>query len=537
MTSGAAQSNHARLTAAAAARLGVRAVLVLAGVPAPDATGNLSLDSLFGARVVWVGEVDDAGLDAAVVLVADRLRAGGARPAVFPLGGSNEVGARGYLDCAAELADQVRDLAHVVTAVGTGGTMAGLAAGLGVQRVLGIDVGATADPAARVTRLLAALGVSEGPGGARRRGRRRGRPAGAADRVPAHRWTPGTVRPPGGRRAGRRPRDGPRRSPRRRPRRRSRYTRSGASAVGTVAAVTRLLADLPSYVYGTTRLGSDDVPRERQEAIARAAIDSGLWLHTSRQYGHALELLGAAFADRPGAVPPVIVKLGGGSADDVRATIAENTGPLGIETIALGQLSPVDGLGAQLAAGGSVIGDLQRIRDIGLVGRFVLEIFPWTSAEPLAALRAGHLDGLIDGFITYLNPLQRFASNELWDELMDRGASVIAMRTVSGAPVHTLRDVPGAAWRPYLADRAAQVAPVFERSGVASWAEFCIRFAFSTPQVVTTVGSASRQANLDELIRFSRDVERLPGVVVGELEALQRQWSAEVDVHAEPWTI
>lgn len=307
--------------------------------------------------------------------------------------------------------------------------------------------------------------------------------------------------------------------------------------VGSVAGVTRLLADLPPYVYGTTRLGADDVPREQREAIARAAIDSDLWLHTSRQYGDALEVLGAAFADRPDKVPPVIVKLGGGTADDVRATITANTGPLGTESIALGQLSPVDGLGAQLAAGGPVIDDLKRILEDGLVGRFVLEVFPWTSAEPLAALRAGHLDGLVDGFITYLNPLQRFASNELWDELLDRDATVIAMRTVSGAPVHVLRDVPGAAWRPYLADRAAQVAPVFERSGIESWAEFCIRFAFSTPQVVTTVGSASRQANLDELIRSSRDVEPLPGDLVAEIEALQRRWSDEVDVHAEPWTM
>jgi len=301
--------------------------------------------------------------------------------------------------------------------------------------------------------------------------------------------------------------------------------------------VTRPLADLPRYVYGTTRLGGDDVARDRQEAIARAAIDAGLWLHTSRQYGHALELLGGAFAERPDAVPPVIVKLGGGTADDVRATIAENTAPLGIDTIAVGQLSPVEGLGEALATGGPVIGDLQRIIDDGLVGRFVLEIFPWTSASPLAALRAGHLDGLVDGFIVYLNPLQRFASNELWEELLDRDASVIAMRTVSGAPVHVLRDVPGAAWKPYLRERAAQVAPVFERSGVGSWAEFCIRFAFSTPQVVTTVGSASRQVNLDELIRCSGDVRPLPGDVLDEIHALQRRWSDEVDLHAEPWSM
>ena len=305
--------------------------------------------------------------------------------------------------------------------------------------------------------------------------------------------------------------------------------------------MTRALADLPPYVYGTTRLGGDDVAREQQSAMARTAIDAGLWLHTSRQYGHALEVLGEAIAEtareRPDAVPPVVVKLGGGTADDVRATIAENTGPLGLDAVTIGQLSPVSGLEDQLVAGGPVLGELQRIKDEGLVGRFVLEVFPWTSAAPLAALRAGHLDGLVDGWILYLNPLQRFAANELWDELLERDASIIAMRTVCGAPVHALRDVPGAAWQPYLQERAVEVAPVFERSGVASWTEFCVRFALGVPQVVATVGSTSRPENLDELVRCARDVQPLPADVVEELFALHRRWSDDVDVHAEPWTM
>jgi predicted aldo/keto reductase-like oxidoreductase len=111
------------------------------------------------------------------------------------------------------------------------------------------------------------------------------------------------------------------------------------------------------------------------------------------------------------------------------------------------------------------------------------------------------------------------------------------MRTVAGAPVHALRDVPGAAWKPYLQERAVKVAPIFERSGVASWAEFCLRFAHSTPQVVSTVGSASREENLRELLSFSRDIEPLPQDVVDELFALQRRWSDETDVHAERWSM
>lgn len=296
------------------------------------------------------------------------------------------------------------------------------------------------------------------------------------------------------------------------------------------------LADLPRYIYGTTRLGHSDVPRDRRLAMAHTAVDAGLWMHTSRQYDDALEVLGEALAARP-EVPRLIVKLGGGSAADVRETIAANIGPLGIDHVAVGQLSPVGELADDLAAGGPILADLRRIRDEGLVGRYVLEIFPWTSAEPLAALRAGHLDGLVDGVIVYLNPLQRFASNPLWDEIVERQVSVISMRTVAGGSVHALRDVPGAAWRPYLQERAVQVAPVFERSGVRSWTEFCVRFAHSVPHVVSTVGSTSRPEHLQELLAASVDPQPLPPDVVDELYGLQRRWSDEVDVHAEPWTM
>ena len=297
------------------------------------------------------------------------------------------------------------------------------------------------------------------------------------------------------------------------------------------------LSDLPPFIYGTTRLGHPDVSREQQLAMARTALAAGLWMHTSRQYDHALEVLGEAFAENPDAIPPLIVKLGGGSADDVRATIAENLAPLRIGSIAIGQLNPVGQLGHDLIEDGARLDGLRRVRDEGLVGRFVLEIFPWTSSAPLEALRAGHLDDLVEGVITYLNPLQRFASNALWDELRARGTSIISMRTVCGAPLQMLRDVPGAAWKPYLQQRAVEVTPVFERSGIPSWTEFCFRFVRSFDQVVSTVGSTSRPEHLDELLQHSQGVGGLEPDVLEELEALQRRWSDEVDMHAEPWTM
>jgi D-cysteine desulfhydrase len=139
ITSGAAESNHARLTAAAGARLGLRVVLVLAGDP-PDPgqlTGNLALNTLFGASIVWSAEVDD---------VTAELENAGRSVAVIPFGGSSPLTTNAYLDAAREILSQGVDPDHVVVAVGSGATMAGLARGFETHRVLGVHCGAVADP-------------------------------------------------------------------------------------------------------------------------------------------------------------------------------------------------------------------------------------------------------------------------------------------------------------------------------------------------------------------------------------------------------
>ncbi|NIZ92600.1 pyridoxal-phosphate dependent enzyme [Kineosporiaceae bacterium B12] len=162
VTSGAPQSNHARLTAAAAARLGLDAVLVLEGGPPRETRGNLLLDGLLGARIVWAGEAGPQELAARVEEEAAALRAAGTATAVVPFGGSSVLGARGYAEAGAELLQQVPDLATVVVAVGSGGTMAGLVHALGASRVLGVDTGAVPDPVDRVTEFAAGLAREDG---------------------------------------------------------------------------------------------------------------------------------------------------------------------------------------------------------------------------------------------------------------------------------------------------------------------------------------------------------------------------------------
>ncbi|WP_422741974.1 pyridoxal-phosphate dependent enzyme [Mycobacterium sp. WMMD1722] len=160
ITTGAAQSNHARLTAAAATRLGLRTVLVFPGEPSSASQGNLLLDEILGATIVWVGSdsQDDHALQAAAEEVAAQVRDDGRRPVVIPFGGSNAVGAHGYRLAGQEILSQRPELDHVVCALGSGGTMAGLVAALGPHRVLGVHTGAVPDTRARVSDLLAQMG-------------------------------------------------------------------------------------------------------------------------------------------------------------------------------------------------------------------------------------------------------------------------------------------------------------------------------------------------------------------------------------------
>jgi len=150
ITVGAPQSNHARQTAAAAAKSGLKSALVLRGAPPTDRTGNILLDDLVGAEVFWAGT---RSLDEVAGEVAAELQARGQLPYLILLCGSNPIGATGYLAAMAEFAYQSNALDvkfdAIVFATSSGGTHSGLVLGakLGgyTGRVLGISVDHLAD--------------------------------------------------------------------------------------------------------------------------------------------------------------------------------------------------------------------------------------------------------------------------------------------------------------------------------------------------------------------------------------------------------
>jgi hypothetical protein len=295
------------------------------------------------------------------------------------------------------------------------------------------------------------------------------------------------------------------------------------------------LRDLSPYIYGTTRLGDSAIAFGERVRVARAAMEQAVWFHTSHQYGDALSVLRVAFDQDSARIPRLIFKIGWNSVTEVRANVEKLTRDVGIEHMDIGQLCLDGELARDFAAGGPSVEALHELREEGRVGRYLLQVFPWTSQVALDALRAGHARGLIDGYIFYFNPLQRFATNPLWDLLLETHSPIVAMRTVSGGNVLDLRDVPGAAWKDYLRVRAGEVAPLFEASGVASWPELCLRFALGFENVVASVGSTSKLDRLAELVRVAKGpLEPLDAELVATLVKLQRRWSDELDVHGTP---
>ena len=146
VTGGGRQSNHVRMTAAAANKVGLRCTVILASKPPAHPTGNVVLDHVLGPDIVWAGPLDYYGTEAAIDATCDALEADGRRPYRMPVGGASTVGALGYVYAADELRAQLPDLDVVVVADGSGGTHAGLVAGFGAHRyVLGVDVGTRPD--------------------------------------------------------------------------------------------------------------------------------------------------------------------------------------------------------------------------------------------------------------------------------------------------------------------------------------------------------------------------------------------------------
>jgi D-cysteine desulfhydrase/L-cysteate sulfo-lyase len=169
ITTGGVQSNHARATAAVAARLGLRSVLVANGAPQERPTANALLDRLLGAEVRYVASREERA--PAMTRAAEELRAQGRTPFVIPLGASTPHGAAAYALAVEEMLAQAPAPDTIILSTSSGGTQAGIIAGCVMHGLRTRVIGVSADDpaaviAAEIRRILsgleALLGIAPG---------------------------------------------------------------------------------------------------------------------------------------------------------------------------------------------------------------------------------------------------------------------------------------------------------------------------------------------------------------------------------------
>lgn len=148
LTCGGVQSNHARATACVAAKLGLRCILYLRGSEPKTIDGNLALSKLFGAEIKYVTAEEYDQIYSVAEKDIKKLSKQGLKSYFIHEGGSSEVGIWGYIEFVNELQKQLRKIknkpSHIITAVGSGGTLAGLVLGKKLynlkSKIIGVNV-------------------------------------------------------------------------------------------------------------------------------------------------------------------------------------------------------------------------------------------------------------------------------------------------------------------------------------------------------------------------------------------------------------
>ena len=136
-TCGGDQSNHARATASAAAKLGIKTRLYLWGKDNKVSDGNLFLDKMFGAEIIYLNEREYSNVDEIMTSERQKLVKKGKRVYVIPAGGSSTLGIWGYINFINELKQQIslKSVDGIFSACGSGGTVAGILVGAALNKI------------------------------------------------------------------------------------------------------------------------------------------------------------------------------------------------------------------------------------------------------------------------------------------------------------------------------------------------------------------------------------------------------------------
>ncbi len=264
---------------------------------------------------------------------------------------------------------------------------------------------------------------------------------------------------------------------------------------------------IPSpYTFGSMSLGGDLNHLSRDIAVARQAMEAGVWIHSSPTYsrGFAFMALRLAFDEARSQVPPLIIKIRDGSARLLRFETEDACRRLGVEGIDVAQLVSMDRapgcLVDQLRTGGPIADELADLRRRGLIRHAVLFM---DRGNADAALEAWAASDLVEGTTMYGNAIQRDCTDAAWARIQREQVPVLALRTLAGGPA-----------KERTAEARAEADRWAREAGCADAVEFALRLAASVPAIRTTIGGTANPDHLARFLEAAKAAEPLPPPVL-----------------------
>ncbi|MHB9134233.1 MAG: aldo-keto reductase family protein [Armatimonadota bacterium] len=276
-------------------------------------------------------------------------------------------------------------------------------------------------------------------------------------------------------------------------------------------AMMHFAGELPAMTRLTMGTGGVTDPANPEcVAVARMAMEAGVWFHVSDYGGGVYSTLRQAFSEDPAHIPHCIFKVDGTSVDGFRASVEDALRRTGIERIDIGQVcgNPVGEELAPLAEA------LVEMKERGLIGCYIMDVIRPYSAKVMQAVQ----DDLFAGYIFYYNVVERQLSNEANALLEARHTPVLAMRTFGG------RDGGNYLLLPETDPKWRALEPLYQRSGCANRTEFCVRFPLSLPDTCTTIGSTGSRAHLQTFLDAGASFTPLAPEVVDGIKELIAEW-------------
>jgi aryl-alcohol dehydrogenase-like predicted oxidoreductase len=268
--------------------------------------------------------------------------------------------------------------------------------------------------------------------------------------------------------------------------------------------------DSSLFTFGSMSLGRNPADITSDLAVARRAMEAGVWFHSSPTYnqGFTYMVLRQAFDADRARRPKLILKIRDGNAALMRFEVEDSCRRLGLDAIDVAQLVSMDpALIDQLRGhGGPLADELASLRQRGLIRRAVLFLTPTNSDAGVEAAQ----NALIDGVIFYWNLTQRECSAAAWDAIHRHQIPVLALRTLGGGSADK-----------NTAARAAALRDLIAAADCPSHTHLALRQAATDPVVRTTIGGTASLPHLEEYLAAAATPQPLPPEILSRIASLQ----------------